>query len=114
MREVPGSNPGRPIVYIIMNAYDIILEVFDELGYKKVEMLETKRPSKYAPQPISIWSIPHGHKLFVDPGEFAKDGVAFRDGGGLECTIHCYGTEVDVSNVNFAVLNLTLDLVRLL
>ena len=113
MREVPGSNPGRPIISrYIMNAYDIILEVFDELGYKEVEMIETKRPSKYSPQPISVWTIPLGNKIFVDPGEYAKDGIAMRDGNGSECTIYCYGTEVDISDLHFAPLNITLDLIN--
>lgn len=92
-----------------MNAYDIILEIFDEIGYKKVEMEEVQVKSKYAPQPYSTWKMPRGQKLFVDP-EKLDEGIIIRDGNGSECTIHCYGTEVDVSDVNFAVLNITLDL----
>lgn len=93
-----------------MNAYDIIFEIFKDLEYNQVELVKIKKLSG------ALWRIPDGQKIYVDPGSpewlgGPTDGILLRDGHGAECTIHCYGTEVDVSNTLFPALNITLNLV---
>lgn len=91
-----GSSP----VWSVMNNWDIIDDILEELEYQSVEMEVTPITMMVGSGTPNLYNMPEGKKLYVDRDyHFPRYGMIIRNSEGTECIIDCRGSAVEISTM---------------